>query len=104
RRSLNKAWRRFCRAWASKCEPHNRVASFSRDCDAGAEQARNASSAASFLLGSSMGPSGPDRPKPPKSLSLYFGSGDISSLTVDTSAFTQVSEQILQFLLSAHNN
>ena len=54
RRSRVSAWRRFCRAWASKCEPHNRVISLSRLCACGAVQARKTSKAASFSLVRSM--------------------------------------------------
>jgi hypothetical protein len=39
-RGRNRAWRKFCGAWASKCDPHSSVANFSRCCGVGAVQAR----------------------------------------------------------------
>jgi hypothetical protein len=76
RRSRKSAWRRFCRAWASKCEPQSSVASFSRGCGTGPVQAKYASRPASFLFGRSTGPSGPPSSKrAANNESLNFGRG-----------------------------
>ena len=73
RRSRNRAWRRFCRAWASKCEPHNRVMSLSRLWAAQPSRPGTPVEPASFLLVRSTDPSGPRNSKAAKQRKLKSG-------------------------------
>ena len=56
RRSRSRAWRRFCRAWASKCEPHSRVMSLSRLCGLRRRAGQEGEQAGQLLAGQIDGP------------------------------------------------